>query len=140
MFKRIVVALDGSVSSWHALDKALELAKDCRGTSKLFGVSVSPVLEGVGFNRDAEKLEEYFATILRQAVSKAKRKKLKLEPSLLHGFPPEQIVEFAKKQKCDLVAMGNWGAGFRGDISRLILGSVSAEVIKRTGTPVLVVK
>ncbi len=140
MFRKILVALDGSKSSQNALEKAFDLAKTCKPGPKLLAVSVCPVFRGVTSEEDSQALEKYFSKVQADAASAAKKRKLKLGAEIVFGFPSEEIVGYAKKTKADLIVMGNWGAGFRGDVSRMILGSVSAEVIKRTGVPVLVVK
>ncbi len=140
MFKKILVALDGSKSSRNALEKAFELCKTCKPAPALLAVSVCPVFRGVTSEEDSQALEKYFSKVQADAAGAAKKSKLKLGTQIVFGLPADEIVGYAKKTKADLIVMGNWGAGFKGDVSRMILGSVSAEVIKRTGMPVLVVK
>jgi nucleotide-binding universal stress UspA family protein len=53
------------------------------------------------------------------------------------GFPFVEILETAKKRRCDLIVMGSHG---RRGFSRLLLGSVTSQVLARAGMPVLVVR
>ena len=56
---------------------------------------------------------------------------------ILYGSPVEKIIEFAKKEKVDVIVMGNIGlSGF----SKLkVLGSVARSVSERAEVPVMIV-
>jgi nucleotide-binding universal stress UspA family protein len=63
---------------------------------------------------------------------------IKIENLLLHGYPPEKIIEFANNEKVDLIAIGN--IGLCGLSKVKALGSISRSVSERTGCPVLIVQ
>jgi nucleotide-binding universal stress UspA family protein len=60
-----------------------------------------------------------------------------LEHRLLEGDPARVIVRLAGAGGCDLVVMGSHG---RTGLSRLLLGSVAEEVVRRAGCPVVTVR
>ena len=57
--------------------------------------------------------------------------------TILHGEPAPTIVDYANKQKFDLVILGSRGLNA---LQEMVLGSVSHKVVKRVNCPVLVVK
>ena len=64
-------------------------------------------------------------------------KEIKIENVLLHGYPPEKIIEFANEQRVDLIVIGSVGLS---GLSRVkALGSVSRNVSERASCPVLIV-
>jgi nucleotide-binding universal stress UspA family protein len=52
-------------------------------------------------------------------------------------LPAEAIIETAKARNCSLIAMSSHG---RRGLGRLILGSVTSEVLAQSPVPVLVVR
>jgi nucleotide-binding universal stress UspA family protein len=55
---------------------------------------------------------------------------------LVEGRPWQEIVKYAKEHACDLIVMGTHG---RGDLTHLLLGSVTDKVVRRAECPVLTV-
>lgn len=53
------------------------------------------------------------------------------------GNPVEVILRVAKEKKCDLIVMGTHG---RGTLADAMLGSTARRVVRRSTTPVLVVR
>ena len=53
------------------------------------------------------------------------------------GNPVEQILKHAQERSCDLIVMGTYGLGTLADA---MLGSTARRVIRRSKTPVLVVR
>ena len=53
------------------------------------------------------------------------------------GNPVEQILKHAEERSCDLIVMGTYGLGTLADA---MLGSTARRVIRRSKTPVLVVR
>ena len=54
-----------------------------------------------------------------------------------NALPAEAIIETAKARNCSLIAMSSHG---RRGLGRLVLGSVTSEVLANTSVPVLVVR
>ena len=53
------------------------------------------------------------------------------------GNPVEVILEVAKEKNCDLIVMGTHG---RGALADVVMGSTARRVVRRSPTPVLVVR
>ena len=53
------------------------------------------------------------------------------------GNPAEVILEVSKEKNCDLIVMGTHG---RGALADVVMGSTARRVVRRSPTPVLVVR
>jgi nucleotide-binding universal stress UspA family protein len=54
-----------------------------------------------------------------------------------YGDPGTEIISLAEKERCDLIIVGSHG---KGDLNRLILGSVSSFVVTHNKGMTLVVR
>ena len=59
------------------------------------------------------------------------------EHRLMIGSPATGILEMAKRENAELIVMGSHG---RTGITRLLMGSIAEEVVRKAECPVLVVK
>jgi nucleotide-binding universal stress UspA family protein len=137
--RRILVPTDGSDSAKAAFAKALELAKKYRGN-----VTVANVIEPVSWTMatpDAlmleKKAEEWQAAVLADAAKEARKAGLKVKAVALRGDIAEEIVKYARKERCDLIVMGSRGLS---PTERFLLGSVSEKVLRHAPCSVLVVR
>jgi len=145
MFKRILVAIDGSKSALKALDKAIALQK-LTGAEiyllcvfkhhSLFEASLSMVRPDKIQIPD-EALNEY----ARSVIEYAKEYAAEHEATQVRGFvkggrPSKAIITFAKEKEADLIVMGAHGTH---SVDGMILGSVSHRVAGRAHCPTLVV-
>jgi len=110
MFKRILVALDGSESSWEALAVALDIAK--RYGAELHSISVEEHLPhyGATVGEVVEAKEEenrHFARIAEEAKSRATAAGGALECHVIPGHRVETITEFARERGVDLIVLGH---------------------------------
>ena len=55
---------------------------------------------------------------------------------VLRGHPPEEILNAADKEDCDVIILGTHGKGF---LAHTFLGSVSTAVLHRTHKPVFII-
>jgi nucleotide-binding universal stress UspA family protein len=135
-YQNILVAVDGSEESLHALQEALKLA-DSRG---LTAVSVAPPYEGdlrvVGVDRIKSLMREPCDTALNKSQAMAEKAGQAIKTACVIGAPHEGIVDFAESENCDLIVMGAKGHGF---LERVLLGSVTRRVIGFTKRDVLVI-
>jgi nucleotide-binding universal stress UspA family protein len=146
MFKKILVAVDGSKSSFKAMDKAIELQKLTDAEiyllcvykhHSLFEASLSI---GRPDNMDIpdKVLSDYAKEIVNHAKEKAKESgAVKVRGFVKAGRPSSVIVKFAKDKEADLVVVGTRGT--HSDKDGMILGSVSHRVASKAKCPVLVV-
>jgi len=152
MFKRILVALDGSEHADKALDFALDLAEKYYAEIVLLSVIPSAIVpmgsypnmsmepfSPVIIDTYLKELKSYHERVLSHALKKAKKTKPSLEVStkLAEGRPSDRIVETVKEGNFDLIVMGSRGLG---GISEFFLGSVSHRVVNHVPCPVLIVK
>jgi nucleotide-binding universal stress UspA family protein len=62
---------------------------------------------------------------------------IEVQSLLCEGDPPEVIVDVANGKKADLIVLGTYG---RKGINRLLMGSVTSQVVVNAGVDVLVVR
>jgi nucleotide-binding universal stress UspA family protein len=134
----IVVGTDGSKSSEAALSEAFDLAKRL-GTQVLVvavAAHVSGVLSGSVYQgRFSEHLDRARDS-LDAARTMAEQAGVEAEFEVFEGDAAEEIAMIAESRDADLVVVGTRG---HGGITGSLLGSVSADVIRRSKRPVIVV-
>ena len=147
MFKRILVATDGSSLSKKAVGFAVSLAElsdaelvgltvVARYPTSYFegGVALSPTevsrIEAQWMDNGQSTVE----AVNTQATKKGVKAKLVVSKSDLIA---ESIIAAAKKHKCDLIVMASHG---RKGIKRLLLGSETQHVLTHSTIPVLVLR
>lgn len=146
MFKKILVALDGSVASSNALKVALELAQITSANIELLTI-VPPVLlpqysiyvlKSDAISECAKQLEISFRGVLSKAQEEARKRKpsFNVTTRFEKGDPAEKIVEVAERGNFDLIVMGSRGLGAK--FSNI--GSVSSKVVDKANCPVFIVK
>lgn len=137
MFKKILVALDGSPNSREALAMAVDLAQQYRATIELLHAfpHVSDLLGTPQYEHLLEARSAIGSQILetmRQQVPPA----LTTELQLLEGPAASAILRVADEDGCDLIVLGSRGYG---QLAGILLGSVSNTVAQRARCPVLIV-
>jgi nucleotide-binding universal stress UspA family protein len=148
MFKHILLPTDGSKLSDRAVQRGIEFAKAVK--AKVTAVHAVPEFRMIveeGFispmsaelkNRFERDSQEHAKKILAKVQKAAKAAGVKCETvALVSDFPYQQIIETAKKKKCDLIVMASHG---RKGLSSLLLGSETAKVLTHSKVPVLVVR
>jgi len=153
IFKKILVAYDGSEQSKRAIDYAADMASSCGGTLLVLTVVPRvnlPIFPDEGFGsaplttmQDFEIYREQMRVMYQLSQDEIMKNlaehfpKLEAEAILLDGRPSSTIVEQAEKNRVDLIVMGSRGIG---GISGWILGSTSRRVVESCTKPVLVIK
>ena len=148
MFKHILLPTDGSKLSDRAVQRGIEFAKAVK--AKATAVHAVPEFRMIveeGFispmsaelkNRFERDSQEHAKKMLAKVQKAAKAAGVKCETvALVSDFPYQQIIETAKKKKCDLIVMASHG---RKGLSSLLLGSETAKVLTHSKVPVLVVR
>lgn len=124
----IAVAIDGSASSREALAAAIALAQVTGASLRLLAVAVltaSAFGWGYGVYDLDEPIEERYQGALDEAVAQVPAG-VDHEELLLDGDPAAALAE-ACADGVDLLCMGSRGYG---PLRRVLLGSVSARVVK----------
>ena len=139
MFKRILLATDGSPDAEQALVYARDLAlRD--GAQVIVVHAFQPV---PGYVR-APWRDEVTAHHVHagQGVADNTAQSLKgagidVVVEVLEGPPADAILKVADVRDCDLIVMGSRG---HGTLASLLLGSVSHRVLGHTRVPVMIVR
>jgi len=138
MYRKILVGYDGSAAGRKAFETALELAE--RDGAELFVLSVArPPEVGDDVETEAviENSRQYHHRMLAELKSSLAGKQVKAHFEVGIGHPAEQIIYDADRHGVDLIVVGDRG---RSKFARLLLGSVSKQVVQYSGRPVLVVR
>ncbi len=139
MYKTILVPTDGSECSNNAITHALEVAKVLNATV-VFLYVIPTLLPSVRPGRDyveqvIHDIKQAGNEILKAACQKAEAKAVSCSSSMVEfARPVDAITSVAGDY--DLIVMGSHG---RGNLERILIGSVTDGVIKRSQKPVMVV-
>ena len=147
MYKRILVATDGSKLSQLAVDHAIELA-DLTG-AEVIALKVVPRYPqtyfegGMGMGptevaRIEKQWNEEALTTVNAVKSAGQLREVKVKPlTVKSDLIAEAVIAAAKRNKCDLIVMASHG---RRGIKRLLLGSETQQVLTHSHIPVLVLR
>ena len=139
MYKRILIASDGSEGAGKALAAALELAKRLKAELHMVCVEELPLvpefIEEVVEEKEAANRR--FNSVIDQAKTLAKAKRMKLQPHVIAGHVISSITELIEREGFDLLV-----AGFTGHsaLYTRIIGSTADELVDSAPCAVLVVK
>ncbi len=143
IYRKIMVATDGSELVKKAVDTAVEVAKISE--AKLYAVYV--ITSGGGSLRHPKDVgwEKSMGEHLRKEGEEAtafvqdsgKAAGVEVESVILEGNAGHEIVEFAKKNDIDLIVMGTLG---KTGIQRFLLGSVAENVVRHSTKAVVVAR
>jgi nucleotide-binding universal stress UspA family protein len=139
VFKKILIATDGSQQSLAAAKEGIDIARFHGSTLYALYVIDTGALDVNSGMLEPANLYQVLEQEGKSAVEQVRKAAvgLQVETFVLQGHPSEVIVGFANENGVDLLVMGTLGK--RG-IEKLLLGSVAAKVIRTAGCPVLVVK
>jgi len=143
---RVVLAIDGSISSARARDLVVGLPWPDGSSIRVVGVvEHGPALFGLPWipvvPENAGAIEEDVVNRLTDALLAAEheiaRPALTVDHALLRGHAARAIVDEARTFGAELVVLGSRG---HGGFETMFLGSTSAEVVDHAPCPVLVVR
>jgi nucleotide-binding universal stress UspA family protein len=149
MFKRILVAIDGSPASNAGLRSAAALAADQRATLlALHVVDDSAILTGFdSSNFPSSYVDAWVETLRtngRKALTKAgafaRDQGVELQPVLAEArgqTVAHAIIQQARRLKADVIVLGTHG---RRGLRRVLLGSDAEAVVREASVPVLLVR
>ena len=138
MYKKILVAYDGTEFSDAALDEAITLAKGTDGEiAVITAVERNTEMEAMAPELD-RKFEAKAVEDLKRAQDRVKASGIKLVEQEVSKDPPhEAVINMARQWQCDVVVMGTHG---RTGLLRLLMGSTTERVIGNAPCSVLVVR
>ena len=128
LYKKILLATDGSEQNKKAVTHAIEQAK-------ISGAELHAVYV-LDTKTDYEP-KSYLSTDLSNVENIAKKEGIDVKKWIVKGHPAEEILKLAKEKAADLIVMGSLG---RSGIEKILLGSVADKVIRNSSIPVLIVR
>lgn len=139
MFRKVLVAIDGSPASEKALATAVDVAALSR--AELVSVSVAQLPETATLIDEFEdvraKADQKLHEIAAAAVAYARSRGVDLRAEILHGHVADTILKFAEAEAADLLVMGGHG---HSRIARFFLGSTTDRVSEHCHCTVMIVK
>jgi nucleotide-binding universal stress UspA family protein len=130
--KRILVPLDGSRLSDAIIPLAEVLARDYEAAILLLRALPTP-----NSPEAQSKAEQEASTYLASIAAHLEARGVRVEWKVWYDEPGRAIVDAARSNDVDLIAMTTHG---RGGLGRLLLGSVAETVVRTAAVPVLLVR
>jgi nucleotide-binding universal stress UspA family protein len=141
VFKHVLLPLDGSALAEEILEPALALGEPTEVTYTLLQAIQVPVLgyapAAYAAGLDQQMLEQMRSDAqeyLGQVARRLRGRGFLVSPQISIGPPAMAILDYARENPIDLIAMATHG---RGGVARMLLGSVADKVVRGAGTPVL---
>ncbi|MEK7237889.1 MAG: universal stress protein [Nitrospirota bacterium] len=137
-YRKLLIAIDGSPTSLHALRESFKLAQN--EGSWITVVSVVPPYTGdldlVAVGNVMASMRKPCEEALAKAQEIANAERASIKTVCEEGEPHERIIDLADAENYDLIVMGRRGLR---RLEKVLLGSVTAKVIGYSHTDVLVV-
>ena len=142
-YNNILIGIDGSDEARVAFEQAVKIAKDENATLHIAHVidahSLTTIDQYVPYNVSIADGTKYGETLRDEYVEKAKEAGLENVKKVLEtGSPKRDIAgKIAEENNIDLIVAGATGLNA---IERLLIGSVSENIVRRATCDVLIVR
>ncbi len=141
LFRRVLIATDGSDYTKRAVKYGVELARMARAeiyavyvvdTAAFASIPLDAAWENMYglLRKEGEVATKYVEDLARVAG-------LSVERFVVEGYPGEEIVKLAEEKDADVIVMGTLG---KSGLDRFLLGSVAEKVTRISKVPVMVVR
>lgn len=142
LFSHVLVALDGSPQSDHALDMACDLVREAHGELTLVSVVPHPALvqppDSWAVSPVVASDTPFFEALLRSRKERAEARGVPVVRTLLlEGHVVDSILERLESHPPSLLVVGSRGLS---TARRLLLGSVSDALVHHARCPILLIK
>ena len=139
-FRDILCPVDFSSDSRAALRVAAEVAAVGGGSLTVLYVSDPMLLAAAAAGYNQQLLDESASreldAFVRKTVASARLARVTMKTEVRVGTPPREIVRRAGQGRFDLIVLGTRGLN---GARRLLLGSTTADVLRRARVPVLTI-
>lgn len=138
MFHRILVANDGSENGYLAVERAIDIAKKFKAELHMIIIEEFPIYAPEGdMIAWVDEMHQQCINVITKSCNIAKRRRVKIEPHLVQGFPVTTISEFTETYNFDLLVVGflKHSACYR-----WFVGSTTDGLVDHVPCSVLVVK
>jgi len=143
--KRLLVPIDFSAGSLHALDYAVDLARAFRAEIVVVSV-VEPIYTSVPvgmfgltprLNLLIEEQERDAREQMKKVAAKLSQRRIRHRAYVDAGSADIRIIKEAARLKADMIVMGTHG---RSGLPHLWMGSVAEKVVRSSTCPVLTIR
>jgi nucleotide-binding universal stress UspA family protein len=142
LFHHVVVAVDFSDASMHALSLAASLAEEADSRLTALHVIDLPPEPALWLDRSdgrshVREFEAAATRRLRESVPDSTRECCHVEELVVTGTPYREILRVAAERRAGLVVIGAHG---HGAVERMFLGSTAQHIVRQAGCPVLTIR
>jgi nucleotide-binding universal stress UspA family protein len=138
---KILLNLDATLESQHALDSAIFLAKSCSATIIAVNIVNKNVVTNLARFSDKSiaeievELEENGWRYLYDAEEKAKNQEARIVIIQEYGYPEQSLIKLANEYKVDMIIIGQ-NPQIRKDV---VQGKTAEQIIEHAPCAVLIV-
>jgi nucleotide-binding universal stress UspA family protein len=136
MYTHIIIPLENSSADDAILKHIRPLAELTHAKLTLIHVADGFMARNQKRLGESEEMRQDWA-YLQRTEEQLRAEGFEVKAVLACGDPADNILEWAERENCDLIAMSVHGHRF---ISDIILGSVSSDIKHRARIPVLLVR
>ena len=139
MYRKVVIANDGSEGAAKALTTAIELARRLKAALQMVSVEDVPRFPTTVDEVVEEKQEanRFFDRVVERARAQAKTARVKIETHVVAGHAVPSIIAFIEREGCDLLVIGYMG---HSALYNRLIGSTTDRLVELAPCQVLVVK
>ena len=139
MFRKVVVASDGSEGAGRAVSAAINLAKTHGADLHMISVEELPQFPASVDEVVEEQTEanHFFEGVVSRAKAQAQAQGIALKAHVLTGHAVRTIVEFVERERADLLVIGYMG---HSALYNRVIGSTTDRLVELAGCTVMVVK
>ena len=134
--KRILIGIDGSEGSEHALNRALTVI-DEDGEIILLAVIPNPSNELFLDSQMYKKLKRKADLLIKDIITVVGQHSFAVTGIVEEGDPSAKIIDVANRLEADLIVLGSKGVS---KLGRYLIGSVANKVVQYAHKPVMVVR
>jgi nucleotide-binding universal stress UspA family protein len=148
--KKILYATDLSKNSLYAFTFATDMAKKYGAKIVILHAieSIPPYVEaytGMTIESKKKQMDDSIEEMKKRLQTFCTKMEGQIGPPCVElvskilvtrGHPPEEILNAAEEEACDMIVLGTHGKGF---LAHTFLGSVSSAVLQRTRRPVCII-
>ena len=141
LYKKIMIATDGSANTMRAIKYGIELARVAGADVCAVYVLDTSAFASMPMDAAWESMYELLRAEGNEALEyveeKGRQSGVPVEGVVLEGHPAHEIVDYADENEMDLIVMGTLG---KTGIDRILLGSVASKVAHTSTRPVMIVR
>jgi nucleotide-binding universal stress UspA family protein len=140
LYKKILIATDGSEYTKKSVDHGIDLANSTGAKLNAIYVVDTRAYSSIPVSASMEYtysiLRQEGDTAIKYVAERAEAAGLEVEGIIAEGHPADEIINYAEKNSIDLIVMGTLG---KSGLERFLMGSVVDKVIRNSKIPVIAV-